>query len=129
MECSLIDICVIILFQKKSNFPVTACDLIFCSQFWLQAAVRSSHRKCSRLYWNEAPTQVFCCETCLDFARTNFEQHLVSCAIWSLGVVAYKCHNIKNKNLNLTILAYQEIEKLAWVKSTLTNLASISLLI
>ena len=29
MKCSLIDICDIILFQKKSNFPVAARDLIF----------------------------------------------------------------------------------------------------
>ena len=29
VKCSLIDICVITLFQKKSNFPVTARDLIF----------------------------------------------------------------------------------------------------
>ena len=29
MKCSFIDICVIIIFKKKSNFPVTARDLIF----------------------------------------------------------------------------------------------------
>ena len=31
MKCSFIDICVIIIMQKKSNFPVTARDLIFYS--------------------------------------------------------------------------------------------------
>ena len=28
-KCSITDICVIIIFQKKHNFPVTARDLIF----------------------------------------------------------------------------------------------------
>ena len=28
-KCSFIDICVIIIFQKKNNFPVTTRDLVF----------------------------------------------------------------------------------------------------
>ena len=31
-----------------------------------------------------------------------FEQHLLFCVVWSLGVVAHKCRNTKNKNLKLT---------------------------
>ena len=44
MKCSFIDICVIIIFKKKSNFPVTARDLIF---YWKHTTVRSCHRRCS----------------------------------------------------------------------------------
>ena len=67
--------------------------------------LRSSHRRCSRLYQNETPAQVFSWETSLVFTSTYFEQHLFSCAVWSLGVVAYKYRNTKNKNLKLTFFS------------------------
>ena len=113
MKCNLIDISVIILFQKKSNFPVTARDLIF---YWKNTAFRRSHRRCLRLYQNKTLTQVFFCETCLVFTSSYFEQHLLFCPVWSLGVTAYKCPNIKNKNLKLTFFSLSRNRKISLCK-------------
>ena len=44
MKCSFIDIWVIIMFKKNSNFTVTASDLVSYEKY---DAARSSHQRCS----------------------------------------------------------------------------------
>ena len=55
---------------------------------------------------------MFSCETCLLFTSTYFEQHLLSCAVWSICVVAYKYRNTKNKNLKLTFFSLPKNRKI-----------------
>ena len=92
-----------------------SCDSTWFDILSEKNAVRSSNRRCSRLYQNETPAQVFSCGTCLVFTSSYFEQHLLF-AVWSLGVIAYKCRNTNNKNLKLTFFSFPRNRKIGLCK-------------